>query len=95
MAVLTCFDQRQSDFKVPESIYVLGTGTLFGIPVPFIFTLGALALVVFLIKKTKFGRYVYAIGNSRDAAKILGVKTDRVRVKVYAMVGGLSALAAC
>lgn len=79
--------------KVPESINVLGTGTVFGIPVPFIFTIVVLILVVLLIKKTKFGRYVYAIGNSREAAKILGVKTDRVRIKVYAMVGALSALA--
>lgn len=79
--------------KVPESIYVLGTGNVLGIPVPFIFTVGVLIIIVFVIKKTKFGRYVYAIGNSREAARILGVKTDSVRVKAYAMVGALSALA--
>lgn len=79
--------------KVPEEIYVLGTGNLFEIPVPFLFTIGTLVLIVLLIKRTKFGRYVYAIGNSRDAAQILGVKTDNVRITVYAIVGGLSALA--
>ncbi|MCI6040759.1 MAG: ABC transporter permease [Clostridiales bacterium] len=79
--------------KVPEAIYVLGTGNLFEIPVPFLFTIGTLILIVLLIKRTKFGRYVYAIGNSRDAAQILGVKTDNVRITVYAIVGGLSALA--
>lgn len=79
--------------KVPSEIYVLGTGTALEIPVPFLFTVAVLALVVVLIKKTKFGRYVYAIGNSRDAASILGINTDWVRIKVYSMVGGLSALA--
>ncbi|NLV59054.1 MAG: ABC transporter permease [Clostridiales bacterium] len=79
--------------KVPESIYVLGTGTFMKVPVPFLFTLAVLIIVVFLIKKTKFGRYVYAIGNSREAATILGVKTDSVRVKVYTLMGALSALA--
>lgn len=79
--------------KVPEEIYVLGTGTLFNIPVPFLFTLGTLVFIVVLIKRTKFGRNVYAIGNSREAAQILGVKTDRVRITTYSIVGGLSALA--
>lgn len=79
--------------KVPSEIYILGTGTLAGIPVPFLFTVGILILIVVLIKKTPFGRYVYAIGNSRDAASILGVKTDNIRVTVYSILGGLSALA--
>lgn len=79
--------------KVPSEIYFLGTGNLLKIPVPFLFTIVVLVLVVLLIKKTRFGRYVYAIGNSRDAANILGIRTDNVRILVYAMLGCLSALA--
>ena len=79
--------------KIPQQITVLGQGALFNVPIPFIFTIVVLILVVFIIKKTKIGRYVYAIGNSVDAAKILGVKTDNVRITMYSMLGGLSALA--
>lgn len=79
--------------KVPDVIYFLGTGTVLKVPVPFLFTILVLILVVFIIKKTSFGRYVYAIGNSRDAANILGIKTDNVRILVYAMLGCLSSLA--
>jgi len=79
--------------KIPAEITVLGQGALFKVPIPFIFTIAVLILVVFIIKKTKIGRYVYAIGNSVDAAKILGVKTDNVRITMYSMLGGLSALA--
>lgn len=78
--------------KVPQEIYILGTGNVMNIPVPIIFTFGVLILVIILMKTTKFGRYVYAIGNSREAARILGIKTDNVRIKVYALVGALSAL---
>lgn len=48
---------------------------------------------MFLVKKTKTGRYIYAIGNSREAAKILGIKVDRIRIMIYSIVGFISALA--
>ncbi len=78
---------------IPESIYSLGKGNLGPIPIPFLFTLGVLILVIFLAKKTKTGRYIYAIGNNREAASILGIKVDRIRVIIYAIVGMISALA--
>lgn len=78
---------------IPEEIYVLGKGNLGPVPVPFLFTLGVLVLVVFLVRKTRTGRYMYAIGNSRDAARILGIKVDRIRIFVFGVVGFVSALA--
>lgn len=78
---------------IPESIYVFGKGNLGPIPFPFIFTLIVLVCVLFLVKKTKTGRYIYAIGNSREAAKILGIKVDRIRAMIYSIVGLISSLA--
>jgi ribose transport system permease protein len=52
-----------------------------------------LVLIIFLVKKTKTGRYIYAIGNSREAAKILGIQVDKIRVLLYSIVGVISALA--
>ena len=78
---------------IPKDIYVLGKGNLFGIPIPFIFTLIVLVIIIFLVKKTKTGRYIYAIGNSRDAATILGIQVDKIRVIIYSIVGMISALA--
>jgi ribose transport system permease protein len=79
--------------NIPEVIHFLGKGTLGQIPIPFVFTLAVLAAVLFLVKKTKTGRYIYAIGNSREAARILGIKVDRVRILNYAIMGFISALA--
>ena len=78
---------------IPESILFLGKGNLGPIPIPFIFTLIVLVCILFLTKKTKTGRYIYAIGNSKEAAKILGIKVDRIRVLIYSVVGLISALA--
>ncbi|MDR1256623.1 MAG: ABC transporter permease [Spirochaetaceae bacterium] len=78
---------------IPEQIHYLGRGMLFGIPVPFIIACTLLLVVLFITQKTRFGRYIYAIGNNREAAKILGINVDAVRITVYAMMGFLCAIA--
>ena len=78
---------------IPEQIYFLGKGNVGPIPAPFIFCIIVLILVLFLVKKTKTGRYIYAIGNSREAAKILGINVDKIRVLIYSLVGLISSLA--
>lgn len=78
---------------IPENIYMLGKGAIGPIPIPFLFTILVLVLVLFLVKKTKTGRYIYAIGNNKEAAKILGIKVDKIRVIIYAIVGLISSLA--
>jgi len=79
--------------NIPSQIHFLGKGNVGYIPVPFIFTLIILVLILFLISKLKTGRYIYAIGNNREAAKILGIKVDKIRVIIYAIVGFISAIA--
>jgi ribose transport system permease protein len=79
--------------QIPEAIYSLGKGNIGFIPIPFLFTLGVLILVLFMTKKTKTGRYIYAIGNNREAAGILGIKVDKIRLMIYSIVGVICALA--
>ena len=78
---------------IPADTQVLGKQSLGPIPIPFIICVGVLILILFMVKKTKTGRYIYAIGNSKEAAKILGIKVDRIRVMIYSIVGLISALA--
>ncbi|MDF3002505.1 MAG: branched-chain amino acid transport system / permease component family protein [Bacillota bacterium] len=78
---------------IPSEIHIFGKGNLGPLPIPFIFTLIVLVLVLFFVKKTKTGRYIYAIGNNRDAARVLGIKVDRIRILIYSIVGMISALA--
>lgn len=78
---------------IPADTQVLGKQSLGPVPIPFIICVAVLILILFMVKKTKTGRYIYAIGNSKEAAKILGIKVDRIRVMIYSIVGLISALA--
>lgn len=78
---------------IPSEVQFLGKKSLGPIPIPFIICVIVLIVILFLVKKTKTGRYIYAIGNSKEAAKILGIKVDRIRVMIYSIVGLISALA--
>ena len=78
---------------IPEDIYFLGKGNLGPVPIPFVISIIVLMIILFMVKKTKTGRYIYAIGNSREVAKILGIKVDKIRIMIYSIVGLISSLA--
>lgn len=71
----------------------LGRGHLLGLPVPVV--LAALTFVIgwVVLRYTRFGRYVYAAGDHPDAARLLGLKVDRVLIGTYALSGLLAGLA--
>ena len=79
--------------NIPKEIQFLGRGDLFGIPMPFIVMFVVLVVASFVIMKTPFGRYIYAIGDNTPAARMLGIKVDTVRVLVFTIAGMLAALA--
>jgi len=78
---------------IPKEIYFLGQGYLFNLPIPFVTMFIVLVLIVFLTKYTPFGRYMYAIGNSRVASWILGIKVSFIRISTFMITGLLAALA--
>jgi len=71
----------------------LGRGEIGPIPVPILLFLLAYALGWVVLRYTGFGRYVYAVGDSEDAARLLGLKVDRVLIGTYALSGALAGLA--
>ncbi len=79
----------------PDNMHDLATGRLiFGIPNPLWVWIVVGGLAVFLLRRTMFGRAVYAIGNREIAAYLSGVRTQRVILVAFAISGGLSAFAA-
>ena len=76
-----------------EGLAWLGRGWVAGIPVP-VWLLALAYLVGWLaLRYTTFGRHVYAVGDDADAARLLGLKTDRVVIATYALSGALAGLA--
>ncbi len=79
--------------NIPETIEFLGRGTVYGVPVPFLIMLTLLAVVGILVHRMSFGRYIFAIGDNTPAARMLGIRVNRVRVLVFVIAGTLAALA--
>lgn len=73
---------------------MLGKGYFLGIPVPVVTMLISFGILYFILKKTTFGRRVYAVGGNEEASILSGINTDRIKIYVYSLVGLLSALAA-
>jgi ribose transport system permease protein len=72
----------------------LGRGDIAGIPVPvFIFAIVAVVGIV-VLRFTTFGRYIYAIGSNREAARLAGVKVRAYTAFVYVISGFLAGLTA-
>lgn len=70
-----------------------GAGMIGPVPVPaIIFAVVALVCHV-VLRYTRFGRSVYAVGGNAEAARLSGIKVDRVVVSVYVIVGFLCGLA--
>lgn len=46
-----------------------------------------------LLERTRFGRYIFAIGGNREAARLAGVPVDRIIFTVFVLVGGAAGLA--
>ena len=72
---------------------MIGKGYFFWIPVPVIIMIIVFVILFFLLNNTVFGKRVYAVGGNEEAATLSGVKTDNVKIWVYAITGMLSVLA--
>ena len=73
-----------------------GQVSLLGLEIsaPVFYFLGVGLIASFLLRRTGFGRHVYAVGGNETAARLSGVNVDRVKVVVFAVSGLLAALAA-
>ncbi len=64
-----------------------------GIPVPALVTFAVALLMSYVARRTRFGRYVYALGGNPEATALAGVDTKRVRLWIFVIVGALCAVA--
>ncbi|KAA9151334.1 ABC transporter permease [Amycolatopsis acidicola] len=78
---------------LPDSFGAIANDTVGGLPNLLIITVVVIILAGFLLRRTVFGRYVYAAGSNAESARLSGVPVPRVLVTVYAMSGLLAGLA--
>lgn len=65
-----------------------------GVAIPVLIALGIAIVMNFITNRTRFGRYVFAIGGNPEAAVLAGIKTRWVTVRIFALMGALCAVAA-
>jgi len=78
---------------IPPSLNFVGSGFIGPIPTQVFFWVGFTILAIIVMHKTPFGRYIYAVGGNTRAARLSGVKTDRVVISAYIISSVLAAVA--
>lgn len=78
---------------MPTVVQFIGSGKIFGIPMPLlVFILTAVATWV-LMAKTRFGKYIYMGGSNINATYFSGVRTDKVTILIYVVSSLLCVMA--
>ena len=73
--------------EVPENVFIAH-----GIAIPVLIALGVGIVMTFVATRTRFGRYVFAIGGNPEAATLAGINTRWVVMKIFMVMGALAAI---
>jgi ribose transport system permease protein len=77
---------------LPDSFGNIANGDFLGVPNLLWMFLAVVIVTSFVLRRTVFGRYIYAIGSNPESARLSGVPVTRVLVAVYAIAGLLAAV---
>jgi ribose transport system permease protein len=77
---------------LPDSFGNIANGNFLGLPNLLWMFAVVVAIAAFVLRRTVFGRYVYAVGSNPESARLAGVPVTRVLVAVYAIGGLLAAV---
>lgn len=77
-----------------ENFRSIATGEILRIPAPVVIMIVVYLIAHFVLKRTKLGRYTYAIGGNEEAALLSGINVKLNKTMVYGIAGLLSGLAA-
>src|SRR2546423_1860240 len=73
-----------------EWLTALATGSLFGVPAPFILLVVVAAVMWVVLHRSVYGRYLFAVGRNEEAARYSGINARAVVASAY-VVAGLTA----
>lgn len=85
--------EKEYDGIFTRAFLFIGRGKLFGqIPLPIVIFAAAAVAAWVVLERTRWGRMLYAIGGNAEAARLAGVRVERLRVAAYVASGTLAAL---
>ena len=78
---------------VPQELIKISSTRALGVPLPVIYVAVAATLVWVLLKRTPYGRYIAAVGGSKDAARLSGLNAAWVTIATLTVAGTLCGIA--
>ncbi|MDP5315537.1 ABC transporter permease [Streptomyces poriferorum] len=96
-ALTHIYSEEQTVTSLPGPLTALGETFPLGrtdITYGSLVTIGLFLLLAFALSSTGWGRHVYALGNSQEAARLNGIRTSRLTIGIYTVAGVLYGLAA-
>ena len=86
-------DNRPIFGTLPDELFLLSEGEVFGLPIPALLFLLACGISAGFLHYTELGRQIYQVGGNEEAARLAGINVARVKTLTYAISGFLSAVA--
>ncbi len=71
----------------------LANGKMFGLPSPFVILMMFSVILWFVLHRSVYGRYLFAVGRTEDAARFSGINTRFVITATYVLMGALTGMA--
>jgi D-xylose transport system permease protein len=81
-------------FEARGEVLPEGYTAMHGLPISVLILIAVAVAMTVIARKTRFGRYIFAMGGNPDAASLSGINTRFLTVKIFALMGFLCALAA-
>jgi ribose transport system permease protein len=81
-------------FQLSEGLRQIFYGTLFGVPLPFVYVVGLYVAAFIVLEHTKLGREIYAIGGNSSASALSGINVRRVQFLTFVLAGAMYSIGA-
>ena len=85
-------DGKSINSGLPRGFENIGRGMVGSIPYSVIIAVVIMLIFLFVQSKTVFGKYAYAIGGNKNAATLSGIKTNRIILSIFALVGMMAGI---
>jgi D-xylose transport system permease protein len=88
VAIVLGFVAAMNAYQIPSK------DTPQGIPIPVLIWAAVAVVLSFIVRRTRFGRYIFAMGGNPEAAALVGIPVRRVTLMLFALLGVLITIAA-
>lgn len=88
------YTQGYPIYNLPKSFKQIGQGHLGSIPIATIILLVVAIIAYILLRRTVFGRHIYALGGNMEASRLMGIHVNAIQLAAYVLCGTITGIAA-